>query len=262
MHYVVNANMITVSKSATIKCDFNATINLNSLTICENSNTSLYNFNVKQNILLEAGARTLMYQASLSSTSLLEIHWSKDKWSSFYLNLERKESIPKQVMIILDETEIDYNEYHKFTYRKEYKIIQGNFDCGLMMQNIHFNSSDPHFSDSNDLIFSTTCLQGQNFNTVVVRGAKELPIHDLSVSEEKSMKTTYSISIAVAVVVILCVAVGFIVFYISHKKFQQMLSDQKKMKRKLQPKTVDEEEDISLENINKESIESEESIST
>lgn len=258
-HYVVNADNIIVSKSATIRCGFNATINLNSLKVNENSNTSLYNFNVNQNILSEAGARTSMYQASLSPASMLEIHWSKDRWSSLFINLERKETIPKQVMMILDETEIDYNEYHKYTYRKEYKVIQGNFDCGSMMQNIHFNSTDPHFSDSNDLIFSTACLQNQNFNTIVVRGVKELPIHDSSVSEVKSMKTAYVISIAVAVILVLCVAVGFIVFYISRKKFQQILSDQKRTKRKHQSKATDKEEDISLDNINEESIESEES---
>lgn len=47
-HYVVNGNSLIVSNSATIKCDFNATIQLNSLNIIEDSSPQLREFSIKK----------------------------------------------------------------------------------------------------------------------------------------------------------------------------------------------------------------------
>lgn len=52
-HHVVNVEKIVVSKSATIKCNFNATIKLNSLSVKENSNATLHSPYITNNMLTE-----------------------------------------------------------------------------------------------------------------------------------------------------------------------------------------------------------------
>lgn len=143
---------------------------------------------------------------------LLSLKSTGAKRPSIFLNLTGKDELPKQINLILDETRIDLDEYYSYTYRKEYKIIQGNFDCGMIMKSIHFNSADRYFSDSSDLIFSTGCVEGMSMNIVSVQGERELPIEKSVVSGPTGMKAPSIISIVVSIIVVLCIAIGIGVY--------------------------------------------------
>lgn len=196
-------------------------------------------------MLTEPGSHAAIHHASLSSSTIIEIHWSKDRWALIFLKLTGKDELPKQINIILDETGIDLDEYYSYTYRKEYKVIQGNNDCGMIMKSINFNSTDKYFSDSSDLIFSTDYVEGISMNVVSVRGERELPIEKLVASDPTGMKAPSIISIVVAIIVVLCIAIGIGVYYVSRKKFLEIIGEEKMMKKneKRKRKVIQREDD-------------------
>lgn len=238
----IYANQISAVETAYLEpVDKVGVINVDDVMIPNDAMLYLYNTNINRSIQMKDKAVLYWNNPNIMSDTSIELHWNESLFP--YLIIENdvnpKPNLPKEIKIILDEDDPDYVEYFKYTYNHNFLIMNGDFSCYDWMSHIKFESTDKYFSQTDSLIFTLRCESDEDnpgtYNLYAF-GSKELPLPKNESSDSEALvggvSQTALIGIIVGGIVAVILIISIVLFLITKKKYDLLLSNKKVTKPK------------------------------
>lgn len=214
-----------------------------------NTDVEIGSTQVRGNLKLVESA-VINGKISFTAESAIYMNWTMSNNPLISITAQDLTTVPTKIEVYFSNaTAIDHEEFNDKYYRWNYEIISGKFPCSTYLDKLQFFSENPFFNGGSDLnIMDKLCTGSGSNQRLIIRPNKLLPIPHTSpptqppVSEqpaslkpdedadadkgkEKNPMTTGAISgITIACVVVVAIIVGFVVYLITKKRFENIIS--------------------------------------